>query len=99
MFNGAEVLSHLVKSHARNIPVKIISKSVHRFSRRSYLKQFSIYSPCSHVVQRSETVSAILMDGHPRNIPVVQFQNPSTGLAEEVVLNLYFIYSSGGHLV
>ena len=35
---------------------QIISKSVHRFSRRSRLKLFSIYSPGGHFVQQSKTV-------------------------------------------
>ena len=46
-----------------------ISKSVHRFSR-SRLKIFSIYSPGGHFVQQSETVWAIFVDNHLRNIPV-----------------------------
>ena len=35
---------------------QIISKSVHRFSRRSRLKLFSIKSPGGHFVQQSRTV-------------------------------------------
>ena len=35
---------------------QIISKSLHRFSRRSPLKLFSIYSPGGHFVQQSGTV-------------------------------------------
>ena len=35
---------------------QIISKSVHRFSRRSSLKLFSIYSPGGHFVQQRGTV-------------------------------------------
>ena len=35
---------------------QIISKSVHRFSRRSRLKLFSIYSPGDHFIQQSGTV-------------------------------------------
>ena len=35
---------------------QIISKSVHRFSRRSRLKLFSIYSPGGHFVPQSGTV-------------------------------------------
>ena len=35
---------------------QIISKSVHRFSRRSRLKLFSIYSPEGHFVQQSGMV-------------------------------------------
>ena len=35
---------------------QIISKSVHRFSKRSRLKLFSIYSPGGHFVQQSGTI-------------------------------------------
>ena len=35
---------------------QIISKPVHRFSRKSRLKLFPIYSPGGHFVQRSGTV-------------------------------------------
>ena len=49
---------------------QIISKSVQRFSRRSRLKLFSIYSPGDHFVQHSGTVWAIFVDSHLRNIPV-----------------------------
>ena len=35
---------------------QIVSKSVHRFSRRSRLKLFSIYSPGGHFVQQSGMV-------------------------------------------
>ena len=46
---------------------------------------FSIYSPGGHLVPHSGIVLAILVDGHPRNIPVLLFQNPSSGSGEEVV--------------
>ena len=49
---------------------QIISKTVHRFSRRSRLKLFYIYSPGGHFLQQSETVRAIFVDSHLRNIPV-----------------------------
>ena len=48
----------------------IISKSVHRFSKRSRLKLFSIYSPGGHFVQQSRTFGVIFVDSHLRNIPV-----------------------------
>ena len=32
-------------------------------------KGFSVFSSSSHLVQRSGTVRAILVEGHPRNIP------------------------------
>ena len=39
-------------------------------------KGFSILSSGGHLVQRSKTVCAILVEGHPRNLPVKLFQNP-----------------------
>ena len=41
----------------------------------------------------------ILVEGRLRNIPVTLFQNMSTGLAGEVALSFFPIYSSGGHFV
>ena len=55
---------------------QIISKSVHRFSRRSRLKLFPIYNPGGHFVQQSGTVRAIFGDSHLKNIPVQLFENP-----------------------
>ena len=49
---------------------QIISKSLHRFSRRSPLKLFSIYSPGGHFVQKSGRILVILVDSHQRSIPV-----------------------------
>ena len=53
------------------------------------IEGFSIFSSGSHLVQRSGTVSSILVDSHLRNIPVKLFQNLSTDLAEEVVKSLF----------
>ena len=50
---------------------QIISKSVHRFSRRSRLKFFSIYSPGGHFVQQSGTVSAIFVDSHKEHSCII----------------------------
>ena len=41
-----------------------------------------------HLVHWSQTVWAILVDGHRRNIPVKSFQNPSTGLTLILLNNL-----------
>ena len=49
---------------------QIISKSVHRFSRGSRLKLFSIYSPGGHFVQQSERFEQFFIDSHLSNIPV-----------------------------
>ena len=48
-------------------------------------KGFSNFSSGGHLVQRSGTVLAILVDSHIRNILEKLFQNLSTDLAEEVV--------------
>ena len=48
---------------------QIISNSVHRFSRRSRLKLFSIYSPGSHFYAERNGLSNSV-DSHLRNIPV-----------------------------
>ena len=48
------------------------------------LKDFSILSSGGHFVQLSGTIFAILVEGHPRNIPVNFFQNPLTSLGEDV---------------
>ena len=45
---------------------------------------FSIFSSGGHLVQRSGTVWAILVEGHPRNLPVKLFQNPSSRFGEVV---------------
>ena len=50
---------------------------------------FYFYSSGGHLVQRSGTVWAVLVEGHLRNIPVKLFQNLSTDLAEEVVKSLF----------
>ena len=42
------------------------------------------FSSGSHLVHPSWTVWAMLIDGHPRNIPEKLFQNPSTGWGEDV---------------
>ena len=52
-------------------------------------KDISIFSSGGHLLQRSGTVWAILVDSHLRNIPVKLFQNLSTDLAEEVIKSLF----------
>ena len=49
---------------------EIILKSTHWPWRRGLLKSFSIFSSDSHFVQQSETIQAVLVKGHPRNICV-----------------------------
>ena len=72
----------------------IISKSMHWLRRRSHLKVFLIFSSGGHLVQRSRTVQAILVDSYLQNIPVKLFQNLSTHLAEEVVAILFNVGES-----
>ena len=68
---------------------QIISKSVHRFSRRNRLKLSSIYSPGGHFVQHSGTVWAIFVDSHLRNISVELIQNPCSGLRRRSHLKVF----------
>ena len=64
---------------------EIISKSANWPWRRCRFKSFSIFSSGGHFVQRSRTILAILVKGHPRNIPVKLFWNLPTGLGGDVV--------------
>ena len=47
---------------------EIILKLAHWPKRRCRLKGFSIFSSDGHFVQRSGTILAILVEGHPKNI-------------------------------
>ena len=47
-------------------------------------KDFSIFSYGGHLVQWSRTVWAILVEGHPRNLPLKLFQNLSSRFWEVV---------------
>ena len=47
---------------------EIILKLGHWPKRRCRLKGFSIFSSDGHFVQRSGTILAILVEGHPKNI-------------------------------
>ena len=53
--------------------LEIILKQAHWPRRSCRLKGFSIYSSDGHFVQRSGTILAILVEGHPRNISVKLF--------------------------
>ena len=48
-------------------------------------KDFSTFSSGGHFVQRSETILAILIEGHPSNIPMESFLNPFTGFGGDVI--------------
>ena len=62
-------------------------------------KGFSIFSPGDHLVQRSGTIWAILVEGHPTIIPVKFCQNRPSGSGGDVVLKFFSIFSPGGHIV
>ena len=57
------------KEHSGEINLK----SAHWPRRRCGLNVFSIFSFDGHFVQRSRTILAILVEGHPRNIHVKLF--------------------------
>ena len=44
----------------------------------------SLLNSGGHLVQRSETVSEILVEGHSRSIPVKLFQNPSVSFGKDI---------------
>ena len=52
---------------------EIILKSANWPRRRGGFTSFSIFSSGGHFVQQSRTILAILVKGHPRNIPVKLF--------------------------
>ena len=53
--------------------------------KKSFKGFFSIFSSGGHLVQQSGTVRAILVESHPRNLPVKLFQNPSSRRGGKVV--------------
>ena len=59
---------------------------------------FSIFSSGDHFVNRSETVLAILVQGHLSNIPMKFEWNRPRGIGG-VRFKDFAIFSSGGHLV
>ena len=65
--------SNFDKGSPKKHSCEIILKSTHWPRRRCGLKGFSIFSFDGHFVQRSRTILAILVKGHPRNIPVKLF--------------------------
>ena len=62
-------------------------------------KSFSIFSSSGHHVQRSETVCAILVLGHSRNIPHNYLKIRLLAKAEKTFKGFFSICSSGGHFV
>ena len=65
-------LSNVCRQSPKEHSCEVISKPVHRFSRRNHLRfiYISIYSPGGNFVECSESVRAILVEGHPRNVLV-----------------------------
>ena len=55
---------------------------IHPLVKEKLFKGFSIFSSGGHLVRRSGTVWAILVEGHPRNLPVKLFENPSSHFGE-----------------
>ena len=78
-------LRHFGRGSPKEHSCIIISRSLHSLRRKMCLKVFLFLSSGGHLVQRSRAVWAILVEGHLRNMHVKLFQNPSTGLGEEVV--------------
>ena len=71
LFNRREGFEQiLVDSHLRNIPVKLFQNLFIDLAEEVVKSFLSIYSPGGHFVLRSRIVLAILVEGHPRNIPV-----------------------------
>ena len=52
---------------------------IHPLIKEKSFKGFSIFMSGGYLLQQSETVCAIFIEGHPKNIPVLLFQNPSNG--------------------
>ena len=62
-----------------------VLKSGYWSRRRCHLKVFLFFSSGGHFVQRSKTILEILVESHPRNIPVKLFLNRSIGLGGDVM--------------
>ena len=73
LFSGANHFSNLSRESSKEHFCEIIFKSAHWPGRRCRLKGFSIFSFDGHFVQRSGTILAILVEGHPRIISVKLF--------------------------
>ena len=59
---------------------------------------FLFFSSGGHFVQRSETILAILVEGHPRNISVIFFFEIGPLVQEETSFKCFLIFSSVDHL-
>ena len=73
MFIEAErFLAFLLGSHLGNIPTKfhIGHRVQEELAFKANYSRFSIFSTGGHLVPRSKTVLAILVEGHLSNIPM-----------------------------
>ena len=77
---------------------QIISKSVHRFSRRSRLKLFSIYSPGVILFNRAERLSNSCRQS-PKEHSCIIISKSMHRLKRRSHLKVFSIFSSGSHLV
>ena len=71
VYRSGTILAFLVGSHLGNIPMKFEShwpKGSGGVSFYGNYPRFSIFSSGGHFVHRSETVLAILVEGHLSNI-------------------------------
>ena len=62
-------------------------------------KGFSIFSPGSHLMQRSGTILAFMLKGHLTIIPGKFYQNRPSGYGGYVVKRFFLFFASGRHLV
>ena len=73
LFSEQNHFSNFSRESSKEHFCEIILKSAHWPGRRCRLKGFSIFSFDGPFVQRSRTILAILVKGHPRNISVKLF--------------------------
>ena len=72
LFSGVDNFSYFGKRPSKEHFCENILKS-NNWPRKSHLKFFSIFSSGGHFVQWSGTILAILVESHPKNIPVILF--------------------------
>ena len=72
------------KEHSGEIILKLAY-----WPKRCHLKGFSIFSSDGHFVQRSGTILAILVEGHPKNISTKLCWNQPIGLGADVILQVF----------
>ena len=65
--------------------------------QQNSFKVFPIFSFCGHLVQQSQTICAIFVEGHPRNLPVYFKIHPL--VKAEKSFKGFSIFRSGGHFV